>query len=170
MKAGLLGLCLLLSLPAMAANDIHQLFLQALATGESTAALPNPDPKLVQFLQAQTKSDGPILIRALRVAQFKQQSRCGRIAYALYQASSNTMWPETGGQLNLCDDGLPPWQQCGDNPELVAPGTACPFGVKPHNTTEVQQAIDTAVANGSILWMPRSVQQRMDASSAKGRL
>lgn len=126
-------------------------FVQALVNGRAESAMPNSkaiSPQIIA-LQKITNNKGPITLLGQRVKRFSQQQRCGRVLFIPYQAASNTAWPQLGGQLNVCEDGLPPWQMCGNDPHLVPPGHKCKDGTLAHNTQEVEAAIQEAIAAGS---------------------
>lgn len=138
-----------LTLPMSAGN----LFTDALRNGEASA--PAPAVRLfdgaLQALRQQTGDPGPIHVKARRLVRFTQQARCGRVVFALYQPSSHHAWPSLGGQLNICEDGLPPLRACDDRPKLLVPPTStCPDKSSPHDTAEVAAAIGAALAGGDI--------------------
>ncbi|NHR07789.1 hypothetical protein HA052_21600 [Chromobacterium haemolyticum] len=126
-------------------------FVQALVNGSAESAMPTNKALSSQImaLQKLTNNKGPITLQAQRVKRFTQQQRCGRVLFIPYQAASNTAWPQLGGQINICEDGLPPWQVCGNDPHLVPPGHKCKDGSSAHNTQEVEAAIQEAIAAGS---------------------
>ena len=128
-------------------------FVEALEKGQSKAPFP-ADPRFTQAvseIKRSTGDDGPLFVEAIRTIRFAEQPRCGRIAFIITQPSSRRAWPELGGQINLCKDGLPPWQICSDQPNtLIPPGKPCKNGTAPQNTKEVQSAIDDAIAEGGL--------------------
>ena len=63
--------------------------------------------------------------------------------------SSHAVFPQVGGQINICEDGLPPWRVCQADPsKLVTPDTICQDGKAATDTPEVAQAIAQAQAKG----------------------
>ena len=128
-------------------------FVQALVNGRATAPLPD-DPRwadVVAALKHQAGSDAALQIAAMRVAKFTNQTQCGRVAFALWQPLTNQAWPQLGGQLNICEDGKPPLQVCAQAPDQLVPvGLRCADGVPAQDTAEVRQAIDAAIAAGSL--------------------
>lgn len=151
----LIVFCLLLN-PQARAQDVG-VYADALKSGTAQTRLPYKAPldQLTLKLQQMTHDAGPILVKAERVRYFQQQSHCGRVRFILFQPSSNTAWPELGGQLNICEDGSPPWRICKSNPmRLVLHTERCSDGSAPVDTPEVEQAIKEAVASGSVLRPP----------------
>ena len=145
----------------------NEVFVQALING--TARQPLPDrpafDRVVRELQQQTGDAGPIMVNAVRITLFAQQTRCGRVAFVLAQPSSHHAWPTMGGQLNLCEDGLPPWQQCPATPGvLVPPNSTCADHSAPEDTAEVKEAIRAALAAGGL--SKEQVRNSLTASSA----
>ena len=128
-------------------------FVQALVNGRATAPLPD-DPRwtdVVAALRRQAGSSSALQIAAMRVAKFTNQAQCGRVAFALWQPLTNKAWPQLGGQLNICEDGMPPLQVCAQAPDQLVPvGLRCADGVPAQDTAEVRQAIDAAIAAGSL--------------------
>ena len=128
-------------------------FVNALVHGRATAPLPD-DPRwadVVAALKRQAGSDAALQIAAMRVAKFTNQAQCGRVAFALWQPLTNKAWPQLGGQLNICEDGKPPLQVCAQAPDQLVPvGLRCADGVPAQDTAEVRQAIDAAIAAGSL--------------------
>jgi len=157
--------CLALNLQAYA-QDVG-VYADALKNGTAQTQLPYKAPldRLTLKLQQITHDAGPILVKAERIKYFQQQSHCGRVRFILFQPSSNTAWPELGGQLNICEDGSPPWRICKSNPmRLVLHTERCSDGSTPVDTPEVEQAIKEAVASGSALTPP--VVTRREAGRA----
>jgi hypothetical protein len=137
--------------PTICFAGAPNVFIDALNNGTaSVEILDTPNlAKMVAELN-KTRSDGPLVMVAQRITRFENQPRCGRVAFIITQPSSNSAWPQMGGQLNICQDGLPPWQICANDPSVfVPPGHQCRDGSSPINTAEVQHSIDAAVASGS---------------------
>lgn len=127
-------------------------FMEALANGESSTPLPDVKPfdALIKAIKDKTGSDGQVLVKAFRVARFKEQSKCGRVAFIVAQPSSGLAWDDLGGQLNICEDGRPPLKRCNPGAGLI-PGTdKCPDGSTPSDTEEVSDAIKKALASGGL--------------------
>lgn len=144
-----------------AAQDVG-VYADALKQGKAETRLPYKAPldKLTLQLQQMTRDAGPIMVKAERIKYFQQQTHCGRVRFILYQPSSNTAWPELGGQLNICEDGAPPWRICKSNPmRLVLHTERCADGTLPIDTPEVAQSILEAVAAGSMLTPPAPRRQ-----------
>ncbi len=143
-------------------------FAQALIDGTATAPIPaHKELDLaLQSIQARTHDNGPVFISAKRLFRFKQQARCGRVIFTIVQPSRNAVFP--GGQLNVCEDGLPPWRICKDKPGfLIAPQDRCPYNSEPQHTAEVAQAIKDALANGD-LSREQVSQQLKENANKKG--
>lgn len=133
------------------------LFVQALSDG--AAAMPLPDqPELRDFrtrLEQQLGSQAPLELRAMRILRFKQQPSCGRVAFGLWQPQTRRVVAAVAGQLNICEDGRPPLQECPAKPGTLVPaGSTCldPSGQRhaAQDTAEVRQAIQGAVAQGGL--------------------
>jgi hypothetical protein len=147
---------------ANAGGEQSNVFIEALKEGDATTPLPNDDKytPLKKALQNRTGDSGEIYIKAHRVLRFKQQARCGRVVFAITQPSKNPAWADLGGQLNICDDGAPPWRVCKDAPNiLVPPNGRCDDKSEPQETAEVRDAIASALKNGGI-----SIDQARKAS------
>lgn len=140
------------SLTASAQMSPDSPMVLALRDGRTRTALPESQGAqlVAQRIQRQTGSQGTVTVEFVRIARFVSQPRCGRVGYALYQESSNTYWPQFGGQLNICDDGAPPLRTCKGSAELVRPESQCGDGSFPVDTPEITAAIATAVAGGSM--------------------
>lgn len=155
---------------AQSVPNKNGVFAQALIDGTASAPVPLLSKQLapvIHALQAKTQDSGPIMIQAKRLFKFQQQSRCGRVIFTITQPSSDTVWP-IGGQLNVCEDGLPPWGICKDRPGiLVAPTELCLDKSAPQDTPEVAQAIKDALTNGDLSQAQVS-QQLKDAAAKKG--
>lgn len=135
------------------ADDPANVFLNALNTGESTAPLLVTDTTapVIRAMQHSTGNSGDIMIHAHLIKRFVQQSHCGRIEFNLEQPSSKHVWPEIGGQFNICEDGLPPWRICEANPKvLVPPDASCPNGQRSIDTPEIHAAIEDSLKHGSL--------------------
>ncbi len=159
-----------LACPLAQAQSVFRngVFAQALIDGTATAPIPARSElgPALQSIQAKTHDTGPVFISAKRLFRFKQQARCGRVIFTIVQPSSNTELP--GGQLNVCEDGLPPWRICKDKPgALIAPQDRCPDGSEPQNTAEVAQAIKDALAKGD-LSQEQVSQQLREGAKKKG--
>ena len=126
-------------------------FVDALVFGHASTSI----DKVLAFapvlatLKSSTGSTGEITVSVNRVVKFSQQPHCGRVAFSVVQESSKTTWANMGGQMNICEDGAPPWQACSGMFEtLVRPGSTCPDGTKAHPTEEVENAVRAAIAAG----------------------
>ena len=156
---------------ALTAADTN-LFVSALKTGASSAPVPTGGQlgPAIKSLQNMTGDSGPLTIEVRRIARFQQQVRCGRVAFIIVQPSTQRGWPELGGQLNMCEDGLPPWRVCKVQPNvLVAPDHECPDKSATIDTPEVAQAMQAAFASGSL--NEDQMRQRLikDASKQKAK-
>lgn len=152
---------------AMNAADTN-LFVSALKTGASSAPLPAGGQfgPAIKSLQTMTGDAGPLTIEVRRVARFQQQARCGRVAFIIVQPSTKRGWPELGGQLNICEDGTPPWRVCKEQPNvLVTPDQQCPDKSASVDTPEVTQAIQAALASGSL--SEDQIRKRLTEDAAK---
>jgi len=148
--------CVLLcgSAPAQSAQPpAVNAFVEALITGHGQSPFPE-SPAFASVLQAlhrQTGDAGPIVVEATRVVRFASQPNCGRVAYVVAQPSSHKVWSGLGGQLNLCQDGLPPLRQCPGRPAtLVPPMRRCSDGTAPEDTPEVAAAIRASIEHGQV--------------------
>ena len=129
------------------------IFTEALTNGESTEPL--PDDKnfgpLIKALKNNTGNTGPIVVKAMRIMKFEQQSNCGRIVFMIMQPASKTGWNDLGGQLNICEDGGPPLRMCKSHPGALYPfNTKCPDGTQSTDTAEVELAIKKALSTGGL--------------------
>jgi len=143
----------------------QSLFVQALKEGMASAPLLS-DPRMektVAELQKSTNSSGEITVTAARLLKFTQQPRCGRIQYWIEQSSTKTRWTQLGGQINMCEDGLPPWLVCADQ-TLVPPGLPCRDKSTPVMTDEVKATIQAAVAAGGLT--TNQIEQKLKAQKA----
>lgn len=128
-------------------------FAQALREGNATALIqstPATDTAL-KAIKAQAGNQSDLYIRARRIERFAQQERCGRVAFVVTQPETKRVWPGLGGELNVCDDGMPPWRVCeGKTDVLVHPDTRCPNGRSAEDTEEVKAAIKRSLARGAL--------------------
>lgn len=147
-----LSLAVTLSVAANAQLSPDSPIVQALHNGRASAALPESQGAqlVAQKIQQQTKSNGEVTVAFVRIARFVSQPQCGRVGYALFQASSNTYWPQFGAQMNVCDDGTPPLRSCKGSTALVAAEAQCSDGTFPVDTPEINAAIAKAVDGGSM--------------------
>jgi hypothetical protein len=107
--------------------------------------------RAVTAIRASTNDAGPVVLYTQRLQMFKDQPRCGRVLFVVGQPSAHQVWPELGGQLNICENGDPPQRVCRNAPgKLVLANARCSDGTTPIDTPEVKQAIDAAVAAGSM--------------------
>lgn len=150
-----------------ATDSSISVFTAALINGEASAPLPpNPEiERMAQAMQEKTHNTGPLMIQARRVLRFKQQSQCGRIVFFIAQPASGTEWKHLGGQLNICEDGTPPWRICKNDPNrLIPPDGSCPDQATPQDTDEVAAAIQAAIDSGSL--SQEQVKKTLEESSA----
>jgi hypothetical protein len=169
---GLLMAATLLPAPGVAQPFETNVLVLALTQGSASAPLPD-EPLLqraLQAIRARTGDPGPFEIEAKRVARFSSQQRCGRVAFAVAQPSSHHVFPQLGGELNLCEDGQPPLRHCADNPGTLVPATAhCRNGAQPVDTEEVAAAIQASVSRGGLLPQEaRAKFARQAAAAASG--
>lgn len=121
-----------------------------------------------KLIQVQTGNPGEVSMIAQRLTWFRSQPTCGRVAFALYQASTNTSWGQLGGQLNICKDGTPPLRICRtQSNRLVLPDATCPDGSPPEDTQEIKDVLAKAVQAGGLT--VEKVQQIV-RDEAKARL
>lgn len=150
-----LTVILLLALSTSArAETIDQLpFVRALNEGRAVAPL--PDEAMFQQAASEMKritgDPGPVTVLAVRLFRFEKQPLCGRIAFGLYQESRRQVWGQAGGQLNICQNGLPPDRICPEKPKTLVPFDAkCRNGQASIDTPEVAAAVQAAVAAGGL--------------------
>lgn len=127
------------------------MFSQALTQAEVIEKIPSePQFQAVRDAIAQkTGSRGDLEFVVKRMTRFTQQASCGRVAFWVSQPSSKTVWPQLGGELNICESGDPPLQEC--KGQGLVPHTAkCADGSSPRDTAEVQQAISDALKRGGL--------------------
>lgn len=152
---------------AIAATDGPQSVLTlALANGSASAKLDDNGQYAVAIsaIHKRTGDSGPVVVLARRVVEFKDQPRCGRVAFVVAQPSSNVAWSDMGGELNICDDGNPPLRICKANPgKLVLADSACADGSSPVDTPEVAHAIKNAAAAGGL--DPHEAARRVRAAA-----
>ena len=145
---------LLALLPAVAHAQVapDSPMVRALREGRATAPLPGSrGARLVaQKIMEQTGSTDEVTVEFLRIVRFEAQSSCGRVAFGLYQKSSNTFWGQFSGQMNICEDGMPPRRQCNGQAGLVPADTLCRDGSYPTQTAEIKAAIAKSIADGSL--------------------
>lgn len=156
---------LLALVPPARADENNGIFAQGLIDGYATATVEaqRDIARMVQAFQQQTHDTGSLVIEVRRLFRFKQQSRCGRVTFVIRQPSSNTTMP-VGGQMNVCEDGMPPWRACPGVTELVPPDSRCPDGSASGNTPEVAAAIRDAV-NASGGESPEQVMQKLKTAA-----
>lgn len=146
----------------------------AVTSGSASAPLDDNGQyaAVIAAVKKKTGSDGPLMIYASRILTFKQQPRCGRVAYVIGQPSANLAWPDMGGQLNICDNGDPPLRMCKGEPDtLVLSNSQCADRSAPVDTPEVAAAIQAALAAGSMSpeQAAKMVRQQQGGSSAATR-
>ena len=110
--------------------------------------------RVTNDLKAQTKSDESLYLIVERLLTFKSQTQCGRIKFWLEQPATKTKWEQLGGELNICEDGLPPWGIC-PNTQMAPITSKCADGSPPQQTAEVKEAIQSAVDRGGSIKMPK---------------
>ncbi len=140
----------------------------ALIEGQATSSLPNNPQNLqvIQALQKSTKNDGDILVVFKRITRFKEQNTCGRITMYVAQPASKTTWAQMGGDLNICEDGLPPLKVCAESPKkLVAPDANCKGGRSPIDTPEIKAAIANSLKHGSMTAEQAQAKMKSEAKS-----
>ncbi|MCC7005857.1 MAG: hypothetical protein IT497_04335 [Ottowia sp.] len=145
-------------------------FTAALIDGEASAPLPlTPEiERMGQAMQERTLNTGPIIVKAKRVLRFQQQPQCGRIVFFIAQPDSGTEWKDLGGQLNICEDGTPPWRVCKNDPHrLIPPDGTCSDHSPLQDTAEVTAAIKAALASGNL--SPEQVKETLKNQSSSER-
>jgi hypothetical protein len=141
------------SVSAMSQDMQISVFTEALNKGHASVELPNDQQfaPLVQAIRGRTGSNGQIMVFAKLITRFKKQPTCGRVAFLVSQPSAHIAWDDLGGQLNICQDGLPPRRMCKSHPGHLYPvGSPCPDGTPPQDTAEVEAAIKHALATGGL--------------------
>lgn len=125
-------------------------FAEALKIGKSDTTLP-PIPQIQSIageLKRRSGNPGEIKLSVRSLFRFKQQPKCGRVIFFLSQPATSTAWIDTGGQINVCEDGNPPLRTCRATPSLLTPpNSTCPDGSRPIDTAEIAQAISQATSN-----------------------
>ena len=153
--------------PASDALSFGEVFVQALVHGRASQPMPANAvlAQRVAQMQSQSGDSGPIVVQAMRVVRFVQQSRCGRVVFGFSQRLSHKGW--LGGQLNICEDGLPPLRVCADRPTVLVPSASrCRDNSSPVDTAEVAAAIASALANGDL--SPEQAREKQAAISKAG--
>lgn len=114
----------------------QSVFMIALENGTATAPLDSNGQYSVAIsaIRERTGDNGPVVVLARRIASFKEQPRCGRVAFIVAQPSSHTAWTDMGGELNICDDGNPPCVS-------VPPNLASSFYLTRHAPTARRRSI-----------------------------
>lgn len=155
---------------AQAANFAGaNLFVQALVEGQASAAPASTTATepVFQRLRVSTGNPGPFLMVAKRLIRFEQQSKCGRVVFMLTQPGAHRGWPDIGGQLNICEDGNPPWRVCKKKPAVLVPhDQMCPDATPSVDTPEVAKAVATALANGGL--SQEQVLKRLNEGQSRG--
>jgi hypothetical protein len=153
MISRLFGVVLLfLASQGQAQMSLDSPIVRALSEGRISVPLP-PSPgamQAAQKIQAKTGNAGEVTVEYFVVTKFLGQGTCGRVGYGLYQRSTNTLWGQFGGQLNVCANGMPPLRTCGGSAVLVPAGKICPDGSMSEDTPEVKDAIAAALAAGGL--------------------
>ena len=130
------------------------IFELALVQGSAIGPVPADDmlASSMRALQHKTGDPGPFAIKAVRKLRFKQQPNCGRIAFMVISTGTNTGWPQTGGELNICDNGAPPKRVCASVPNVPLPLSVrrCGDGSEPVDAPEVAAVIQDALAHGGL--------------------
>lgn len=130
-------------------------FVEGLTNGKFKSEFNDPRfLRAAKELKEQTKSDAPLYLVVERLLTFKTQARCGRIKYWIEQPSTQTKWEQLGGELNICEDGLPPWGNCPNN-QIAPINSKCADGSSPQQTAEVKEAIQAAVNRGGSTKFPK---------------
>ena len=130
------------------------IFELALVQGSAIGPVPADDmlASSMRALQHKTGAPGPFAIKAVRKLRFKQQPSCGRIAFMVISTGTNTGWPQTGGELNICDNGAPPKRVCASAPNVLLPLSLrrCGDGSEPVDAPEVAAVIQDALTHGGL--------------------
>lgn len=143
----------------------------ALVEGHVSAALPpsNIAAMVASEIQRRTSSGGEITVEFFRIVRFQSQPHCGRVAYALFQQSSQSYWPQLGGQINVCDNGSPPLRICPGSPVLVGASTRCLDGSMPVDTDEIKSAIASGTNARAIASAPTRPPSFAQPTKGSGR-
>jgi hypothetical protein len=152
----------------VSSQPVDNLFVNALTQGSASTQLPANqfNDRVSQILKDRTKSDGALLREAHLLYRFKDQSNCGRVEFFITQPSSQSVWREMGGQLNICENAQPPMQACKER-VLVPYGHLCADNSKPIDTEEIKVSVEKALASGSL--SPEQVQA-LQKNRLKGNL
>lgn len=130
---------------------IESPFVIALINGSAIAKI--DDSPMMQFaankIKDKTGNKGEVTMKVERVVRFTKQVKCGRVSFSLYQQSTNTVWGQFGGQINICEDGTPPMRVCKVDPNKLVPASGfCKDSSRPVDTQEIAAAIADAKAKG----------------------
>lgn len=145
-------LCLLFG-SVYADTEYVNVFTEALINGEARSPLQDQAElqAAVKHLQEQAQNSSPLIIQVRRVKRFQQQPKCGRIAFFITQPDSGSLWPDIGGQLNICEDGTPPQRVCANKPDvLISSSEKCSDNTEPQDTLEIKEAIRVALDEGGL--------------------
>lgn len=136
---------------SVSAQPVDNLFVNALTQGQASAPLSpgQVNDRVSQILKSRTKSEGALFQETHLLYRFKEQTHCGRVEFFITQPSSQSVWREMGGQLNICENGQAPMQVCKEG-VLVPNGLLCPNHSKPEETEEIKASIKKALASGSL--------------------
>lgn len=163
------SLCAITALAQLPPSDSPM--VTALIEGQATSSLPNSpqNHQVIQALQKSTKNDGDIVVVFKRIIRFHEQNNCGRITMYVAQPSSKTSWLQMGGDLNICEDGLPPLKVCAENPKkLVAPDVNCKGGRSPIDTPEIKAAIANSLKHGGMTEEQAQSKMKVEAKNMRG--
>lgn len=132
------------------ATDSNNPFVVALMHGKSQTPLTRTQEteQLYASVARLTGRNEPLSMTAWRLERFSAQRSCGRVAFGVTQG--NQIFSQLGGQLNICEDGRPPWKTCTSSKAMVPPESKCPDGSAAQDTPEIKAAIDRALASGSL--------------------
>lgn len=151
---------------AASAQSPSTMFSQALIKGELTEKIP-AEPLYQparEAIAAKTGSKGDLFFVVKRTQRFEKQPKCGRIAFWVVQPASMTVWPQLGGELNICENEDPPLKEC--KGQGLVPHTAlCANGAQPTDTAEVEKAIKDALSRGGLT---HDQVKALSASASKG--
>ena len=145
--------------------------VKALIEGQAQAPFPKEKgfERIEEMLKQRTHNSGEIIIQFQRISRFKEQAHCGRISMYAAQPATKSVWPEIGGDLNICDNGYPPLRICPEQPKiLVTPDVNCQGGKSPVDTAEVKAAIANSLAHGG-LTAEQANQKVKNASQEQSR-
>lgn len=142
-------------------------FLITLKDGEYKQAFPENDStkKFYSAIRSQTKDSAPVFIHFVRVRKFVQQPQCGRVAFYFEQPSSNIVFKNLGGEINICADGTPPWRMCKADKRLISANAICPDNSPPVDTDEIAAAIEDAKKRGGL--DIRELREKLRSDSVK---